>query len=343
MATRAQKIRLGVFMVLATLLFVVAVGTLAGLKLWNPRDRYVVHFRESIGGLDVGASVKMQGVAVGKVESVTVEDVETVHVALALAPGTPVKTDTVAEISSFGITGIKFIELSGGSTRSPRLAPNTSKSLIKPGSSVVHTLTGKAIDISKKMELVLNKLLLVLDETNRSRLRSLIANADRLTGSLADVVVDGRAKRILRNADRATASLARASNSIDKLVEEATPNLRGALAATATAANSLSRAAEKLKPQRALAELTRAARALRDRIEDPAITAALTGLKSVTKTIRKASSDVGAAVSRNDRQLRRILALLNDTARNFKSFSRAIKERPSLLLRGDTVKERSVK
>ena len=59
MSTHAQKIRLGVFMLLATLLFLGSVGTLAGVKLFNPRDRYFVRFTESVSGLEVGSTVKM--------------------------------------------------------------------------------------------------------------------------------------------------------------------------------------------------------------------------------------------------------------------------------------------
>ena len=97
MSTRAQKIRLGVFLILALLLFVGAVGTLAGIKLLNPRDRYYVYFGTSVSGLEVGSTVKMKGVRVGQVEEIHIaKDVERVKVTLAMNPGTPITVDTRA-------------------------------------------------------------------------------------------------------------------------------------------------------------------------------------------------------------------------------------------------------
>ena len=72
MTTRAQKVRLGVFMILALVLLLGTVGTLAGLKLWNRKDRYYVQFQESVSGLDNGSTVKMKGVPVGQVEKISI-------------------------------------------------------------------------------------------------------------------------------------------------------------------------------------------------------------------------------------------------------------------------------
>ncbi|MCK5799504.1 MAG: MCE family protein, partial [Deltaproteobacteria bacterium] len=97
MATRAQKIRLGIFMLLSFLLLFGSVGVLAGMRLWNPRDAYFIRYQESVSGLEIGASVKMKGVRVGRVEKVTVaKGAESVVVDLALTPKTPVTQDTTA-------------------------------------------------------------------------------------------------------------------------------------------------------------------------------------------------------------------------------------------------------
>mgnify|MGYP003564474005 CR=1 FL=1 len=114
MATKAQKIRLGVFMLLAFLLLVGTVGTLAGIQMWNPRDIYFVSYKESVSGLDIGSAVKMKGVRVGPVETIKVApDTESVRVELALDPGTPITVDNKAVGMSIGITGLKVIELTG--------------------------------------------------------------------------------------------------------------------------------------------------------------------------------------------------------------------------------------
>lgn len=342
MATRAERARLGVFMILATVGFLAAVGTLAGLKLWNPRDHYFIRYKESISGLDVGSAVKMQGVQVGRVDKVEVESGDVVRVSLALEPGTPVTRDTHAVLSSLGITGIKFIELTGGKKGSSRLRPNGKRSEIQAGASMTHTLTGKAIDVSQKVEHIADNLILLTDEATRTRVQSLLTHVDEVATSLAAILQQDRVRRIMAHVDQTTTALARAATLAEHTLAKTGPRLEEAVAASANAAAALNRIAQKTHPQAALAEVQNAARALRQRIESPAITQALDALKTVSLTVRSTSTEISSAVHRNDRQLGRLWSLLNAVALNLRSFSESIKERPSLLLRGETVKERHI-
>lgn len=346
MATRAQKVRLGVFMLLAFLLMVGTVGTLAGLSLWNPKHIYYVNYEESVSGLEVGSAVKMKGVRVGRVERVKVaKDAQTVRVELALDPGTPVKQDTQAIVTSIGITGLKFIELTGGTPDSPPVEPNGKKSRIKAGASMMQTLTGKATDIAKKTEQALNNILWLTDKDNRAQVSHMLVNANRLLSAWADIAESNKERigKILTNVDRTTKSLNKASRSVKKVIDRAGPDINATLGAASRAAHSISRMAAKLKPEDTLAEISSTARALKKRIEDPAITKAMQGLKSAGTMISTLSRDMRAVVRGRDRQLGRILVLLTDAAANLKSFARSIKERPSLLLRGETRKERKIR
>lgn len=346
MATRSQKIRLGVFMLLSFLLLFGSVGVLAGLQLWNPRDHYFVRYKESVSGLEIGSAVKMKGVRVGRVDSVTVaKNTESVIVNLALDPETPVTVDTEAVVASIGITGLKFVELTGGTAKSKRVDPNTKTSEIKAGASIMQTLTGKATDIATKMEAVLNNVLALTSKDNRERITKLLDNTTKLTGTLADIAEQNkkRVRRILAHVDRTTGALERAAASMNKLVTDVVPPIKSTLAAAANASNAVARITQKLKPQAALNEITRAAAALRKRIEDPAITKALEALRESSAMVGKLSKDVSGLVQRSGRKVGSILGNLNAAARHFKAFSRSIRERPSLLLRGETLKEREIK
>lgn len=346
MATRAQKIRLGVFMLLSFLGLFGSVGVLAGLQLWNPRDLYFVRYRESVSGLEIGAAVKMKGVRVGRVEKIRVaEDAESVVVDLALDPKTPVTTDTRAVVAAIGITGLKFIELTGGTARSTKIEPNTKKSEIRPGESVLQTLTGKATDIATKMEAVLNNVLALTNTENRTRVAKLLDSTTRMTTEFGDLAKQNkrRVRRILANVDRATAALQAASRTLQRSAKEAAPAIKETLASASAAAKSVSRAVAGLRPQRTLNAINAAARALRKRIEDPSITKALAALRDAGSMVSGLSKDVSSLVSRSSRQVGSILSQLKSASRNFKAFSRAIRERPSLLLRGQTVKERKLK
>lgn len=345
MSTRAQKIRLGVFMLLATLLFFGSVVVLAGLKLWNPKDRYYVRFTESISGLEVGSTVKMKGVRVGQVEKIQIgSDVESVLVTLALEPNTPVPVDTRAVMTSIGITGLKFIELTGGSQRAARIPPNTSGSFIKEGQGTLESLTGKATDIAMKIEAVLNNLLRITDEENRTRFKRLLDDADQLASSWAEMATTNmpRVKRIIANVDRTTAALEKASASVARLADENAGHIRETLAASANAARSLQKVAVSLNPQATLNAITGAANSIKKRIDDPSITAAITSLQHATTRLSALSSELSKVVKQRDRQLGLVMENLDRASAHLKEFARTIKERPSLLLRGETRKERNV-
>jgi phospholipid/cholesterol/gamma-HCH transport system substrate-binding protein len=334
-------------MLAATLLFFGSVATLAGLKFWNPKDRYFVHFTESVSGLEVGSTVKMSGVRVGQVEKYHIDKgkTSTVVVTLALEPGTPVKVDTRAQMTAIGITGLKFIELTGGTPTAPLLKPNRKTSTIKSDISVLHTLTGKASDIAQKMEGVLNNLLVLTNEGNRTRIEELLGSVNRLAGAWADLAGGDnpkRVRRILGNVDRTTAMLQRAAHTMNIMATENRQRVSGALQAAEGAARSIARSVQGLRPQATLTEINKTAKAVRDRVEDPAISKTVASLNRAASRMASISEEMSTVVRRRDRQLATILAQIDTAARDLKAFARAIRDRPSLLLRGQTRRERDV-
>ena len=88
---------------------------------------YRIHFDESVSGLALGEPVKFVGVDVGTVKSMGIDTVDThwVQVDVKLRKDAPVKTDTKATLKTRGITGVSFIELSGGSADAQMLVAAT--------------------------------------------------------------------------------------------------------------------------------------------------------------------------------------------------------------------------
>lgn len=345
MSTRAQKLRLGIFMILAVLLFLGSVGTLAGIKLLNPRDRYYVRFTDSVSGLEVGSVVKMKGVRVGQVEQISIgADVESVVVTLALNPGTPITVDTEAVMTAIGITGLQFIELTGGSAKAERIKPNNSKSFIKAGSSTLRTLTGKAESIAIKMEGVLNNLLSLTNEKNRVRVGKLLDDTDALASEATATIKENRPRitKIFDNLDRTTKVLDRSARTLNKLVKDNAESVQSALNSAQSAARSIDRAVTNLRPNATLRAITGAASSLKKRVDDPQLDKLVASLNSATSRLDALSSDLGGIAKQRNRQLAEIMRNLDRAASYLKDFARQIKERPSLLLRGETLKEKNV-
>lgn len=122
--SRADLVRVGVFVVGAGAVLFGGILWIAGSRLLRPVNVYTVLFEKSVSGLNAGANVEFQGVVVGRVRDVelTGDIPPKVAVAVDLDPDTPVRTDTVAALVGSLVTGIKFIQLQGGSEAAGFLA-----------------------------------------------------------------------------------------------------------------------------------------------------------------------------------------------------------------------------
>ena len=95
----------------------------AGVGGRQAMDRYQAVIQESVAGLNLDAPVKYLGVDVGKVTRIGIDpqNSEQVRLEFLIERGTPIKEDSVAVLKTQGLTGIAYIELSGGSADAPPL------------------------------------------------------------------------------------------------------------------------------------------------------------------------------------------------------------------------------
>jgi ABC-type transporter Mla subunit MlaD len=68
---KPSNLRLGVFVVAASVLILVAVAWLGAGRFWRARETLETYFNESVQGLEVGSPVKYRGVVVGRVSRIT--------------------------------------------------------------------------------------------------------------------------------------------------------------------------------------------------------------------------------------------------------------------------------
>ncbi len=100
-------------------LFVLVLGTgLIAAAIWlsgqgdkRSFETYVAYMRESVAGLNPRAAVKYRGVDVGLVRRIDLDKEGRVRLLLDVEAGTPLNDNTAAVLSSFGITGLVFVDL----------------------------------------------------------------------------------------------------------------------------------------------------------------------------------------------------------------------------------------
>jgi phospholipid/cholesterol/gamma-HCH transport system substrate-binding protein len=107
-------------------------------------------------------------------------------VELAVETDTPIKEDTRADIVTMGITGLKAIEIRGGSNEARTLQTGE---FINPGTSTTEEISGKANIIAEKTEKVINNLQLFTDPDNMNRFTAAADNINLLAGQFNETVV----------------------------------------------------------------------------------------------------------------------------------------------------------
>ncbi len=179
MVTRAQKIRLGVFLFVSIMILIIAVGLITGSQFFKKRDIYFIRFKDvSLTGLEIGSAVKYRGIRIGKIEDIFIDkqDITSIIVKISIKPDVPIKEDTEAVLTLIGITGLKMIELQGGTNEAEPLPP---QSYITAGHSLVETISGRAEIITQKLEQILNNFAKFLEPTRRDQLFRLVDNTSK--------------------------------------------------------------------------------------------------------------------------------------------------------------------
>jgi phospholipid/cholesterol/gamma-HCH transport system substrate-binding protein len=178
MVSKAQKFRMGLFVLICSVLLIIFLVSVAGNRLMEKRDVYYIHYENvSIIGLQVGGSVKYHGISIGRVDEITIDpnDVQRIIVKISIQEGTPIKEDLEAALSPVGITGLMQIELSGGTNEARTLTPG---SKIKSGESFLQNMSGKAEIITEKIDKLLDNFNELTNAKNQQRISSIIENVD---------------------------------------------------------------------------------------------------------------------------------------------------------------------
>jgi phospholipid/cholesterol/gamma-HCH transport system substrate-binding protein len=269
----------------------------AGLGGRHAVDPYQAFIQESVAGLNVDAPVKYLGVNVGKVSRIEIDPQNSrqVRLRLMIDRGTPIKRDSVAVLKTQGLTGIAYIELSGGSVGSLPLAAGAD--------GAAPTIPFK-LSLGARMESVLT---------------SVLANVDRVSTNLNAVFdSDNRA---------ALAALLADSAAVAHTVAAQRGALSAGLADAARTARLTARAGEQLAPT--LARISTSAQAVALMADAAGSASAQAG-----RAADAAASSVQQAGSETLPELARLMAELNQLAASLRRLSEQTTGSPNSLLLG---------
>lgn len=189
METRANHFVVGLFVL-------VAVAALAAFAVWlaNRTDQskqsfYDIGFSGTVAGLQTGSQVRYRGIPVGVVSDVRIDpaNVEQVLVTIAIRPGTPIKTDTIATVDTNPLTGISTVLLDGGTQASELL-------VAKPGDKGFPRIASRASPLEAVFKStpellaagvdMVDRISRVLSDDNIKALTGIAQNVDELSRDL---------------------------------------------------------------------------------------------------------------------------------------------------------------
>ena len=287
----------GVFVLALGAVFIASILWLAaGAGSKKYYELYMAVMNESVAGLNVDAPVKYLGVDIGKVRTIQLNpsDPQEVQLIFAIEQGTPIKEDTEAVLKTQGLTGIAYVELSGGAPSSQLLVAGSGQY------PIIHTKPS----LSARLENVLTTVLANLDRT--------AANVN----ALFDDENRAEVKKILANTSIAMNTIASQKEEITSLIANA-----------AKTADYAARAAANIAPM--LTRISNSADALRKMANE-----AVLASTSTKKTVDQVGTGVRQFTGETLPEIERLLGELNALSASLRRLSNQTGHNPSSLLRG---------
>jgi phospholipid/cholesterol/gamma-HCH transport system substrate-binding protein len=123
---RRDEIKAGIVIAISLLVLAGLILGVSGVSLWERYDQYTVRLR-STTGLEVGTSVRLGGLKVGKILRLAIppDDTARVEITLGVRQGTLIPQGTWATVATVGLLGDPFLQLSPEANTTQRIPPGS--------------------------------------------------------------------------------------------------------------------------------------------------------------------------------------------------------------------------
>ncbi len=323
MISKQQKVRLGAFLVISFLVLAVSMAILVIPKLKEKGDVYFINFKgTSVNGISEGAPVKYQGVEIGKVIHLEVnpKNLNSVLIYVRIKSGFPVKVDMGAVLQYAGITGLRFIEISGGKDRS---------SFVLPGGEIKTKkgLGEKAEDIVLNVDSVVKAVNDMLNAQNREKFALLIKNLETSTRVIADTL-EKRQSSFTGTIDKLDRSMTH--------ILELSKNLK-------TLSAHMNNVSQKVSFENLAKESENLLKNISERFSEKEMGKVLKRLDSFLVTAGSSLRKVETNFQNLHEEFRLTLVRLRESMENISRFTREVSEDPTMLIRKKSAKKRGKK
>jgi phospholipid/cholesterol/gamma-HCH transport system substrate-binding protein len=248
---------------------------LARVAYGREYDLYDILFVGPVQGLSQGGDVDFNGIKVGEVTKIALDRTDPSHV-IARARVTsdvPIRKDSYATLEPQGVTGVNYVQITAGSSKSPLLKTTVPRGEVP----VIQTRPGVFSSLLQGSGTILAATAKALDRINRLLSDN---NLNNIQGAIADVhaiTAEARSrKELFADADNAVKNIDQAAQSIKQLSDSSKELVNGD---GKRSLHDIAEAASQIK------DATAEARGLIKRLQGPSTDFATTGLPQLTQAI----------------------------------------------------------
>ena len=189
MESRVNFIIVGIFVVLFSIGLIAFAFWLGKYGDDSDYVYYKAYMTESVSGLSKDATVKFRGVDVGIVDKIAIdrENSERIILQMKVERLTPITKDMHVEMKYYGLTGLAFIEISGGSKDAPLHTHDTTEiPVIQTSPSVYARLDESLSSLAGKLSHTLDSIDLLLSKQNIDNFQQSLENIKDISVNLKD-------------------------------------------------------------------------------------------------------------------------------------------------------------
>jgi phospholipid/cholesterol/gamma-HCH transport system substrate-binding protein len=280
---------------------IVFIVWLARIQFAHEYTDYQVLFIGPVRGLSEGGEVHFNGIKVGEVKTIGLDETDPKRVIalVKLLSKVPIRVDSYASLEPQGITGVNYIQITAGTATKPLLKDVTPRGKLP----VIQTRSSALSDLLEGSGTVLNATVDALNRVNRILSDD---NIKTLTATMHDVqAVTAEArkrKELLADADATIKSIDQTAQSIKQLSDSSNALVNG------DGKRTLKEASEAAAEIKAAAVDTRAMVA---KLQGPTSDFATTGLPQLTSaivTLQQAANSLNRLVSEAEQSPRSLVA-----------------------------------
>ncbi len=239
MESKVNYAVVGLFVIFFGMLGAIIVVWLIGSgSMRSNYKNYIVYTSENISGLHTDSTVRYKGLDIGKVSKIEIDKKHPnfIKIYIEVEKSIPIEKNTIATISSSGLTGISYINLSYSKhPYKPLLKIKTEYPVIYTKPNQLEEVLDKLPRIINSINNTFNKINAAFNQHTINSIQETATNINKLTKELRKTNL--KAQKLLEESDKFIYSLQKDSNNIDTVtnlvkktiidIDNLTKNLNG--------------------------------------------------------------------------------------------------------------------